>query len=203
MGSTLASRTGTVFPLFDGQASINPGPYEGIRGSYRGATGELQGNYKGRYRGRRSFVGAKQTPDGNPVPRSAGPKPGSLSELRSLGSPRALGECCQPPPVTGKTLWSGGGLSPLSPFQSLRFLAFPAFFFLAFCSTHQTFNARLGQTSLHNSDCISNSLQITHARIEDTESDETVSSSFVELLVRTQEPPRTALTVIFTTLNRE
>lgn len=83
--------------------------------------------------------------------------------------------------------------SPLSPFQSLRFLAFPAFFFLAFCSTHQTFNARLGQTSLHNSDCIINSLLFTHAPIENTQSDEIVSSSFVELLVRPQEPPLTTL----------
>ncbi|KAG6070174.1 hypothetical protein E4U16_007106 [Claviceps sp. LM84 group G4] len=138
------------------------GPYRGIRGSYRGATGKLQGIYgsvEGSYRGRGSFVGAQQT--ATPCPDQPDPSQGLSSEFRSLGSPRALGECCQPPPVTGKNA--------------------------------MTFNARLGQTSLHNSDCITNSLSYTHARIENTQSDETVSSSFVQLLVRTREPPLTTL----------
>ncbi|KAG6297849.1 hypothetical protein E4U09_001220 [Claviceps aff. purpurea] len=150
------------------------GPYRGVRGSYRGATGELQGNYKGSYRGRRSFA--------TPCPDQPDPSQGLSPSSGVWAHPGPWENAASHPRSLAKTLWSGGGLSPLSPFQSLRFLAFPAFFFLAFCSTHQTFNARLGQTSLHNSDCISNSLLFTHARIENTQSDKTVSSSFVELL---------------------
>ncbi|KAG6288169.1 hypothetical protein E4U46_003487 [Claviceps purpurea] len=162
------------------KGALTCGPAGGLTGASEGATGELQGNYKGSYRGGRSFVGAQQT--ATPCPDQPDPSQGLSPSSGVWAHPGPWENAASHPRSLAKTLWSGGGLSPLSPFQSLRFLAFPAFFFLAFCSTHQTFNARLGQTSLHNSDCISNSLLFTHARIENTQSDKTVSSSFVELL---------------------
>lgn len=131
------------------------------------------------------------------MPRSAGPKPGFSLRVQESGLTQGPGRMLPATPGHWQKRYGPAVASvpssPLSPFQSLRFLAFPAFFFLAFCSTHQTFNARLGQTSLHNSDCITNSLLFTHAPIENIQSDEIVSSSFVELLVRPQEPPLTTL----------
>ncbi|KAG6125711.1 hypothetical protein E4U35_006357 [Claviceps purpurea] len=160
------------------KGALTCGPTRGLTGASEGATGELQGELQGKTLA-------------TPCPDQPDPSQGLSPSSGVWAHPGPWENAASHPRSLAKTLWSGGGLSPLSPFQSLRFLAFPAFFFLAFCSTHQTFNARLGQTSLHNSDCISNSLLFTHARIENTQSDKTVSSSFVELLsavlTRTQD----------------
>ncbi|CCE33048.1 uncharacterized protein CPUR_06971 [Claviceps purpurea 20.1] len=151
------------------KGALTCGPTRGLTGASEGATGELQGELQGKTLA-------------TPCPDQPDPSQGLSPSSGVWAHPGPWENAASHPRSLAKTLWSGGGLSPLSPFQSLRFLAFPAFFFLAFCSTHQTFNARLGQTSLHNSDCISNSLLFTHARIQNTQSDKTVSSSFVELL---------------------
>ncbi|KAG5936475.1 hypothetical protein E4U59_004991 [Claviceps monticola] len=155
--AVLAFRNETTKGL---QGGLACGPTGDLTRASEGATGELQGNYKGSYRGKTLATPCPDQPD-----PSQGLSPSS-----------------GPPPVTGKNAmvrrWPQSLESlPVPPISCL-----PSLLFLAFCSRHQTCNARLGQTSLHNSDCISNSLLFTHARIEDTQSDETVSSSFVGLL---------------------
>ncbi|KAG6048055.1 hypothetical protein E4U17_007302 [Claviceps sp. LM77 group G4] len=168
MGSTLASRTGTVF---DGQASINSPyleypEYPQLRAPhavlvFRSETTKgLQGGpnvrtYRGPYRGiRGSYRGATGKLQG-----IYGSVEGSYRGRGSFVGAQQTATPCpdQPDPSQGLS----------SEFRR--------------------------QTSLHNSDCITNSLSYTHARIENTQSDETVSSSFVQLLVRTREPPLTTL----------